>query len=292
MKRLAIGCLTILGVLVVLGIALVVFIRSHTAFVVQRDLVYSKADGIEVMLNLAMPRNGRGPFPAIVYLHGGGWRHGDRQELEHLAEGSARFRHVGVTVGYRLSDKAKFPAQIEDCKAAIRWLRANATAYKIDPDRIAVVGFSAGGHLGCLLGVLGNDRTFDVGENLSQSSRVQAVISFAGPTDFTTNDWSPWLTKEALVPLFGGTLAEKPDVYKNASPIAHVAAGAPPFLLVHGTADELVPVDQAHRFAKKLQSAGVPVREVIYEGEGHGLKPDALKKALIESVKFLRERKN
>lgn len=120
---------------------------------VERDIVYGKADRMELLLNLALPKDGKGPFPAVVCIHGGGWRAGKREDMDSMAELLARRGYVAATVSNRLVPTARFPAQIEDCKAAVRSLRANAAKYQINPDRIGEIGPSAGGHLSCLLGV-------------------------------------------------------------------------------------------------------------------------------------------
>ncbi len=205
-----------------------------------------------------------------------------------MMEGIARNAgFVAVTVSYRLVPTATFPAQIEDCKAAVRWLRANAEKYHVDPDRIAVAGFSAGAHLACLLGATDKDAGFDAVEgNTDQSSRVRAVISFAGPTDFTTKDWPP-VVEEMIEALVGKSAIDASEARKRASPVTYVTKDDPPFLIFHGTKDELVPVDQARRFAAKLKEAGVPVELVIEEGEGHGFSKDAFGRAITKMHEFL-----
>ena len=238
-----------------------------------------------------MPRAGEGPFPAIVFLHGEGWRAGNRRQMSHFIEGVARMGYVGVTVEYRLVPAAGFPAQVEDCKAALRWLRANAKAYRIRPDRVGVVGFSAGGHLAAMLGVTGEKDGLDgAGGNPGQDSRVQAVVSFFGPTDFSTRDWSRDLEREVIVPFLGGSFADRPDVYRKASPVSYVTRDAPPFLLFHGREDELVPVDQSIRLAEKLKSLGVPARLVILEGEKHGFTNAGNEASMKTMMEFLAER--
>ncbi len=186
---------------------------------------------------------------------------------------------------------ARFPAQVEDCKAAVRWLRANAAKYRIDADHIGVVGFSAGGHLASMLGVTGpSDGLEGTGGNAGQSSRVQAVVSFFGPTDFSTRDWTHDLEREVIVPFLGGSIAEQPDTYRKASPYNYVTKDAPPFLFFHGTDDELVPVDQSKRLADKLKGAGVPVQVVILDGERHGFSDANNQKAMRQMLDFLGER--
>jgi len=266
-------CLIVVPVLAVVAACAPQERRSEIA--VERDLVYGRGNTTDLRLDLAMPRTGAGPFPAVIFLHGGGWKAGNRQEMNHFIEGVARLGYVGVTVEYRLAPSARFPAQIEDCQMAVRWLRAHAKDYRIQPDRIGVVGFSAGGHLACLLGLTGG---------------IQAVVSFFGPTDFTTGDWSKDLMNGAIVPFLGGTFADTPEVYRQASPVNYVTKEAPPFLFFHGTEDKLVPVDQSQRLAEKLKSVGVPVRLVVLKTEGHGFSDAANQVCMQQMLDFLNER--
>src|SRR5262245_50768799 len=172
---------------------------------VERDIVYGKGGRVELRLNLALPE-GKGPFPAVVCIHGGGWYQGQRQDMDFMTEVLARRGYVAATVSYRPAPGARFPAQIEDCKAAVRWLRANARRYHINPGRIGATGPSAGGHLACLLGVTGKkDRLEGGGGNPGHSSRVQAVVSFFGRTDFTKKTWSKELEEKIFVPLIGAS---------------------------------------------------------------------------------------
>jgi acetyl esterase/lipase len=238
---------------------------------VERDLVYGQADRVELQLNLALPTKSKGPFPAVVCIHGGGWYQGQRQELDSMTEMLARRGYVAATVSYRLVPTARFPAQIQDCKAAVRWIRANARKYHIDPDRIGAIGFSAGAHLCCLLGVTDKkDGLEGSGGNPQLSSRVQAVVSFFGRTDFTKKTWSNDLEKKIFVPLIGASFNDKPELYKRVSPIVYVSRTSPPFLLFHGAEDNLVPPCNSTDMAEKLQAAGVSARAIIVEGVGHG----------------------
>ena len=238
---------------------------------VERDIVYGKADRVELRLNLALPGKGNGPFPAVVCIHGGGWYQGQRQDMDAMTELLARRGYVAATVSYRLVPTARFPAQIEDCKAAVRWLRANAAKYHINPDRIGAIGPSAGGHLSCLLGVTDKkDGLEGTGGNPEQSSRVQAVVSFFGRTNFTKKTWTEELEEKIFVPLIGASFEDKPELYKKISPIAYVSRTSPPFLLFHGTEDKLVPPRDSIDMAEKLRAAGVSAKAVIVEGEGHG----------------------
>jgi acetyl esterase/lipase len=257
----------------------------------ERNLTYAKAGDQDLQLDLALPKDGAGSFPCVVCIHGGGWRGGKRQDMTRLTEILAGKGFVAATVTYRLAPTHRFPAQIEDCKAAVRWLRANAKKYHINPDRVGAVGFSAGGHLSCLLGTADKSAGLegDAGD-LDQSSRVQAVVSFFGPTDFTTKDWTADAEKAYLIPFLGGTLKEQPDAYKKASPITYVSKDDPPFLFFHGDKDRLVSVGQSQKLAKQLQAAGVPARVVVLEGEGHGWGGSTLDRTIRQTVEFFEEK--
>ncbi len=225
---------------------------------VERDLVYGKGGDVDLQLDLAVPKEGTGPFPGIVCIHGGGWRQGKRQDLSATIEVLARKGFVAATISYRLAPAARFPAQIEDCKAAVRWLRANADKYHLNAKRIGVMGFSAGGHLCCLLGTAGEASELEgTGGNPDQSSRVQAVVSFFGPTDLTDRTWSKEVEENILVPFLGATIDEKPELYKKVSPVTYVGKNAPPFLFFHGTEDKLVGIRHSRVLAEKLKALGV-----------------------------------
>ncbi len=288
MKRLVI----VVAALALAAVGLLVFLAPRNPEIaVERDLAYGRGGDVVLKLDLAMPKAGEGPFPAVVFVHGEGWRAGNRQQMNHFIEGMARLGYVAVTIDYRLVPVARFPAQVEDCKAAVRWLRANAGKFRVDPKRVGVIGFSAGGHLAAMLGVTGKGDGFDgTGGNPEQSSRVEAVVSFFGPTDFSAQGWPADLTTEVIIPFLGGSLADKPDVYRRASPINYVTKDAPPFLFFHGTEDKLVPVDQSVRMAQRLKDAGVPAQIVVLEGEGHGFTDATNQKSMQQMLDFLAER--
>jgi acetyl esterase/lipase len=257
----------------------------------EKKLVYGKGDDVDLELDLAMPADGKGPFPAIICIHGGGWKAGNRKDLAGLTEHFARNGFVAVTVTYRFAPKYKFPAQIEDCKASVRWLRANAEKYKVNPDRIGAMGFSAGGHLACLLGAADEKAGLEgKGGNPKQSTKVQAVVSFFGPTDFTDKTWSKDAETVFFVPFLGGTFAEKKDAYRQCSPIVYCTKDCPPFLFFHGTKDTLVGISQSEKMAKKLTDLGVSAELVTMQGDGHGWSGDKLTKTIEQTTRFFKDK--
>ncbi|MCB1079564.1 MAG: alpha/beta hydrolase, partial [Verrucomicrobiae bacterium] len=231
-------------------------------------------------LDLFLPEKpaSEGPLPVIVFIHGGGWKNGDKSSGGgKVAPLVATGKYAGASIGYRLSDEARWPSQIHDCKAGIRWLRAHAKEYGLDPDRIAVWGTSAGGHLVAMLGVSQGVEGLEgeIGSNLDQSSRVTCVLDFFGPTELLTMGDHPSTIQHNSPEspeskLIGGALQEHPDRAKSASPIEHVTQDDAPTLIVHGTEDPLVPFPQSVDFEKKLEAAGVPVILMTVEGGGHG----------------------
>jgi acetyl esterase/lipase len=253
----------------------------------ETGVVFGKGGDDDLKLDLALPA-GDGPFPVVVCVHGGGWVGGDRAQLHLTLQTLARRGYVAVSPDYRLAPKDRFPAQIEDCKAAVRFLRANAKQYRLDPDRIGAVGFAAGGHLACLLGVTAKgDDLEGTGGNPDESSRVQAVVSFFGPTDLTTDDWGKEAEEKNLIPLLGGPRADKPYAYRRASPVTYAGKDAPPFLFVHGVEDKVVRLEQSRKLADKLKEAGASASVLELMGEGHGLHGEQLRHGLAEMMTFL-----
>jgi len=210
-----------------------------------------------------------------VHIHGGGWYTGGKGgagTLE-LMKGYAANGYVALSIGYRLSDEARFPAAVEDCKLAIRWLRANAVRYRIDPDHIGAIGTSAGGHLSAMLAVTGDTAAFDgAGEHGAFSSAIQAAVPVCGPMDLT----QPLSFKmglendEAVMNFIDGTPLEKPDAARLASPVTYIRAGMPPLFLIHGTEDRRVEPVQSEGFAAKARAAGAPCELALVNGGKHG----------------------
>jgi len=253
---------------------------SHSAdalpagIVLHRDLAYVSGGHERQKLDLYLPR-AAGPLPLIVWIHGGAFRMGSKEG--HIPAEMLEQGYAIASLNYRLSQHALFPAQIEDCRAAVRWLRAHADTYGLDPARCASWGESAGGHLAAMLGTAGPERSFEVGEYLEHSSRVQAVLDFFGPTDFARMDAqrlpdgqihdAPDSPESQLV---GGPIQERPAEVTRANPVTYVTPEAPPFLIVHGDRDPLVPYGQSLLLVDALRAAGVPVTFYTVVGAGHG----------------------
>jgi acetyl esterase/lipase len=240
-----------------------------------RDLVYAKVNGKELKLDVFVPEKADGPLPLIVWIHGGGWQSGSKSNCLPLTLGFVERGYVLASIDYRLSGEAIFPAQIEDCKAAIRWLRANAGEYHIDPDHLAAWGSSAGWHLVALVGTSGDVKEFDKGDHLDTSSRVQAVVDFFGPTDLVQFVQTPRYTGHAKADspeskLLGGAVLENKDKAAKANPIEYITKDDPPFLIAHGTADPLVSPAQSELLNAALQKAGVESSLHPVAGAKHG----------------------
>jgi len=239
----------------------------------ERDIEYGAAGDRALKLDVLLPKQESDqPRPAIVWIHGGGWRGGNKASgLGRIAPLVATGEYVGFTVEYRLSGEAKWPAQVHDCKAAIRWIKAHAQTYNIDPQRIGVWGSSAGGHLVSLLGTSGDVEALE-GENGTpdESTKVACVVDFCGPSDFFSFEMGE-NPRSPVGQLFGGKVSEHRAAAQAASPVTHVSSDDPPFLIMHGTEDRVVPIQQAERLHKQLQENGVSSVFVKIEGGGHGI---------------------
>jgi acetyl esterase/lipase len=259
-------------------VALVGLVRTSAArageIVFEEGIEYANPDNQHLQLNLARPKDGAGPFPAIVCIHGGGFRAGDRKGWDARVKKLAEHGYVAVTVTYRLAPQNKFPAAVNDVKAAVRWLRANAAKYHVDPARIGAVGDSAGGHLAMYLGVTGDVKRLegDGGGNADQSSRVQCVVDFYGPSDLTKSYGKSVDAAEVLPLFFGGNLETHLKQHVVGSPLYWVTPLSAPTLLLHGTDDKYVAHEQAVWMFDRLQAAQVDAKLVTLQGAGHGFK--------------------
>ncbi len=251
----------------------------------EQDVEYGKGGDEVLHLDIARPEKESPPRACVVVIHGGAWRAGNKSAHTNIVFDLAKRGYVAATVQYRFCPKHRFPAQVEDVKCAVRYLRAHADKYGIDPKRIGAVGFSAGAHLSMMLGVMGPDDGLE-GEGgwADQSSQVQAVVAFFGPTDLAAE--YPAVSKPLLSDFLGGTPEEKPEAYKLASPITYVSEGDAPILIYQGTKDPLVPHTQAFKMAEALTKAGVPGRVEILVGAGHGWGGDESRRTAEGSAAF------
>lgn len=256
-----------IGVALVLAWANLAVSQEQQAF---RDIPYVEGGHERNCLDLYLPKETTSPVPLVVWIHGGGWEGGSKEDCPALSLVGKGY--AVASINYRLSQHAPFPAQIEDCKEAIRWLRANATKYHIDASHIGVWGGSAGGHLAALLGVTGDVKELDGrGGHLNHSSRVQCVVDWFGPTDFVR--WDPDFNGRVysmITRLLDGDPRENKQMARQASPVAYVDDHSAPFLIVHGTEDNLVPFDQSQTLADALCKCGVDVTLQIINNAGHG----------------------
>ena len=254
--------------------------RHRTSFsemTVQRDIVYRRINGHSLRLDIYTPTSITHPLPVTMWIHGGAWRHGvkeQRSPVNLVAHGYAM-----VNIEYRLSEEASFPAQIEDCKAAVRWIRAHAATYHFDPDHIGAWGHSAGGHLAALLGTSGDVAALEGdGDNLNYSSRIQAVVDLSGPSDIL--DLYQAFGREGghrgdrgrhLTDQFLGDSPERDSATAiAASPITYVSRDDPPFLLIHGEHDPSIPVEQSELLVQKLKAVNVNAT-LIVTNRGHSV---------------------
>lgn len=244
---------------------------------VVEEVPYTRNGDVSQTLIIAYPKTIMGKLPAVLHFHGGGFRQGAAEGKTALLFAKAGF--VGISINYRLSGEAIFPAAVHDCKTAVRWARANAQKYGIDPDRIGVFGGSAGGHLALMLGTSGGDAYLEGdGPYREFSSRVKAVVDNYGPTDFMKmNDFpgdmdhnSPKSPESAFI---GGPVQEKAELVKKANPIAYVDATDPPTLILHGENDRSVPFNQSELMVAALAKAGVIHQFIPVKNASHGFKP-------------------
>lgn len=262
--------------LVLMGSEPVIAQRSSASpsIIRQNDVVYATVNEQNLLLDLHLPAQTEQP-PLVVWIHGGAWRAGSRKKmpLAYLVQSGFAI----ASIDYRLSPEARFPAQIHDCKAAIRFLRASASQFGFNARRIGVAGASAGGHLAALVGVSNGNRKLEgeVGEHRQQSSEVQAIVDFYGPTNFTTilKQSTPHglhVRVPALQLLLGGQPTEVPELAKSASPVFHVDRSAPPLLMLHGDQDPQVPINQSHELQGRYRAMGRSVQLEVVHGGAHG----------------------
>lgn len=241
---------------------------------VERDIEYAQVNGQSLRLDIYSPRETSGKLPVVVWIHGGGW---DNFSKNICPIGFMATQNLAiVSINYRLSDAAIFPAQIYDCKGAIRWLRANADKYNLDANHVGIFGASAGGHLGLLLATTADNPKMegDVGGHLNFSSRVQCVCAFYPPTDLNrlVSDPKYLAGRNGLTAkLIGGAVKENADKAAAASPLTYVDKNCAPVFLMHGSKDMTVPVEQSEIFYDALKKSGVESQLEIISGKGHSI---------------------
>lgn len=237
------------------------------------DIVFAKVGDHELKLDLYLPKDVKKP-PLVVFIHGGGWKAGSYKSCQTSWLTERGFAMASIS--YRFSQVAVFPAQIHDCKGAVRWLRAHADEYGYDTTRIGAAGTSAGGYLVLLLGTTGGVPEYEgtVGGNLGQSSAVQAVADYFGPSDFILrSENQPIKTedpKSTVGQLLGGPVKKNLELARFASPVFQVNAGDAPLLIIHGDKDATVHLDQSQRMVDVYQKAGLEVSMNVVPGAGHG----------------------
>lgn len=250
---------------------------------VRRDLPYA-ADGNRLqMVDVYLPKQRKTdrPLPVMAFIHGGGWAGGSRLFFTARAcDYASSGEYAAVCIGYRLADKTSWPAQIHDCKAAIRLIRARAQEWNIDPDRIGLFGGSAGAHLALMLATTGGRKELegDLGEFLDKSSQVACTVSICGPTDLTKPICSGRLAETLngiVAKLLGGTIEEKPDAAREASPITHLSRMTPPILMLHGDKDSLVDFDQSVQFQAAAEKLGASALLIPLVGVDHNFSASA-----------------
>ena len=256
------------------------------------DVRFASPGGHDLFADLYLPRGVARRPPVIVWLHGGGWKHGDRKLAPDLGRHFASQGFAMVSVDYRLSTTAPFPAQVEDVKTAIRWLRAVSDEYGLESDAIGLMGSSAGGHLAAIASLSGDDQFHTPGAFDDVSSRVQAVVDAYGPIDFLTMDDE----RDALAPgedddprsvrvppgyqsaaadsfeslLVGAPIGSRPDLVRCANPVTYATRPDVPFLILHGRSDRVVPFTQSEHLYDALSAGGGEVTLALIDGLGHG----------------------
>jgi acetyl esterase/lipase len=222
-----------------------------------KDVEFKHVNGKSLQMDFYRPKNADGPLPLLLFIHGGGWRSGKRSDYLVYLAGFAQKGYITATVTYRLKRDSIYPAAVEDVYDAVEWLFENGENMGYDPNRIALIGGSAGAHLALLAGYgWGNPRTDgDKPNGSAKVQRVKAVVDIYGPVDLTTE----YARNQPLVNAFiGHSYNEKPELYREASPISYLSSFCPPTLILHGTSDTLVPVSQSDTLKSRLDALGVP----------------------------------
>lgn len=240
---------------------------------VQRNVVFHEAEGEKLQADLYRPADDE-VRPIVVLIHGGGWATGDKWNMADHARELARAGFVVLNINYRLAPKHKFPAQVDDCRAALKWVAQEAAQHRIDPNRIGVYGYSAGAHLAALIAC----------NPVPDQPKIKAVVAGGAPCDFSELE----LKNRTLAYWLGGSRSEKPDVYKAASPKLYASSEDPPFFFFHGDEDGLVPLDNSRCLHDELQKCGIESEFLQVDGQGH-LMTFLNREARTKAVEFLKK---
>ena len=275
------------------------YAQEPSTVAITKDIVYSKKDGKELKLDIGKP-DGSGPFPVVLFFHGGGWQQGDKSHMHKWIRRFVERGYVGVAVAYRFAPAYRWPSQIEHAKEAVRFLRAHAPHYNIDPERVGVMGESAGGYLALMLGVTNPKDSLEGESQFAEfSSAVQGVVSYFSATDFTAprKELSPELKQEMLnyykKPLsqvltdFTGATSKDDPRLKRISVLPYVDENDAPVLLFQGDMDPFVSLDHALKLKKKLEEASVPHELVVVKGGGHGFAGEDQERTIQQMMDFL-----
>ena len=229
------------------------------------NIRYVKTDNYSLLCDIYQPE-GNGPFPAVLAIHGGAWRHGSKLQMLRHAWKMASAGYVVVAINYRHAPQYKFPAQVHDSKMAVRWMRQKKDKLKINPDQIAVFGYSAGGHLSAMLGTTDSKDNLEgtIPEELKpHSSRVGCVVVGGGPCEFS------WIKSNALKDWLGDNQTDNPEIYLKAAPVSYATADDPPFLFFHGSDDKVVPPASSEKLHQRLLAVGASSSYRSVENKGH-----------------------
>lgn len=265
-------------------------LSADTEGKVIKDIVFATASKKDLKLDLYLPKGNEKPN-LVIYIHGGGWRAGSKKSVD--VKWLVEYGYAVASISYRLVDTAIFPAQIYDCKAAVRWCRANGDKYGFKAKKIVVSGSSAGGQLAALLGTSAGISSLEgpIGNHLDQSSRVQGVIDFYGATDFVLRSKTqPKRANEVgsvVYNYFGGGADKKVEVAKAASAAYHVTKDDPPFLVFHGDKDNVVLIDQSEKITEVYRKENLPIKFKVLKGAGHGGKRFYGEETRDDVLKFL-----
>ncbi len=266
-RRLLIFCLALVGCGIVVRTG---WARNDVS--ITKDVVYGTQEGVKLLLDVYQPSGFQGKRPGIIFVHGGGWSFGNKGMYEPFARSLASKGFVCFSINYRLLPQSHYPAQLDDAQRSVRYIRAHADSYNLDPDRLGALGDSAGGYLVAMLGTRETRDNSDA--DLSKySSKVQCVVDFYGPADFTIPPVAPHVS-EVGIQIVEAFLNQKrntdPDIFKQSSPVTFVDKQSAPFLIIHGTDDTLVPQEQSQLLFAKLKAAGVDATLLLAYKQAHG----------------------